>query len=257
MADWTEFAHTQEFRYDLTRLKRYWNKLHAADALPLPTNPQVLAAWALFHSGRFKEAVVTGMDAGPEGFNVVCKASCVYAGFLEPSEKNRQVLFLDVAKRAVEHCNANPSNASAFYWHGYALGRYSQGISVAKALAQGVGGKVKGALETAVALEPAHADAHVALAAFHAEVIDKVGALIGNMTYGVRKDTGLALFAKGLSLCPSSPHVLVEAAHGRLMLEGDALADEAQALYAQALRLKPRDAHEKLLLDQTRAELAQ
>ena len=29
-----------------------------------------------------------------------------------------------------------PKNANAFYWQAYALGRYSQGISVAKALAQ-------------------------------------------------------------------------------------------------------------------------
>ena len=61
----------------------------------------------------------------------------------------------------------------------YALGRYSQGISVAKALAQGLGGKVKNALETTIKLAPKHADAHIALGAFHAEVIDKVGSLLG------------------------------------------------------------------------------
>ena len=61
----------------------------------------------------------------------------------------------------------------------YALGRYSPGISVAKALAQGLGSKVKHALETTLKLQPKHADAHIALGAFHAEVIDKVGKLLG------------------------------------------------------------------------------
>ena len=255
MADWTEFAHTQEFRYDLTRLKRHRSKLHAADALPLPTNPQVLAAWALFHSGRFKEAVVTGMDAGPEGFNVVCKASCVYAGFLEPSEKNRQVLFLDVAKRAVEHCNANPSDASAFYWHGYALGRYSQGISVAKALAQGLGGKIKESLEKAIALAPKHADARIALGAFHAEVIDKVGALIGGMTYGAKKDVGLKLFQEALKLNPGSAIAMIEYANALVMLEGDKKMQEATKLYEQAAATKPQDAMERLDVEMAQAEL--
>jgi hypothetical protein len=255
VADWTEFAHTRDFTYDVNKLKRNWTKLHAADAVEIPANPQALGAWVLFHSGHFKEAVAAGMDAGPDGFSVVCKATCVYASYLEPSEKNRQVLFLEVAKRAAEQSTLHGSNASAFYWYGYALGRYSQGISVAKALAQGVGGKVKSALETAVTLEPAHADAHVALATFHSEVIDKVGALIGNMTYGVRKDTGLALFSKALSLCPSSPYVLIEAANGRMMLDNVGLADEASALYAQAMRLKPRDAHERLLMDVARETL--
>ena len=257
MADWIEFAHVDGFSFDTAKLKRNWAKLHACDGEKLPTNPQVLAAWGLFHSGRFKEAVVTAMDAGPQGYSVVNKATCVYASFLEPSEKNRQVLFLDVAKRAAEQCAAEPDNASAYYWYGYALGRYSQGISVAKALAQGIGGKVKKALETAIALHPSHADAHVALAVFHAEVIDKVGALIASMTYGVRKDTSLALFAKALALGPKSPYVLIEAANGRLMLEGESQAETTQSMYAQALRLKPRDAQEQLLLDLTREELAQ
>ncbi len=251
MADWTEFAPASDFTYDVGRLKRHWAKLHAADALPRPTDPRSLEAWALFHSGRFEEAVQSGTTLGPDGLAVVCKSTCAYANYLEPCEKTRQTLFLDVAKRAAEHCHLHPGDANAFYWHGYALGRYSQGISVAKALAQGVGGKVKNALETALTLEPAHADAHAALATFHAEVIDKVGALIGNMTYGVRRDTSLALFAKALSLCPSSPYVLIEAAHGRMLLDNEGLASEAQVLYAQAMRLKPRDAQEKLLLDQT------
>ena len=67
---------------------------------------------------------------------------------------------------------------------------------------QGLGGKVKGALEQTIKLAPRHADAHIALGAFHAEVIDKVGSLIGSMTYGVKKDTSLAL-ARNLDAQPT------------------------------------------------------
>ena len=42
-----------------------------------------------------------------------------------------------------------------------------------------------------IALQPRHAHAYIALGAFHAEVIDKVGTLIGGMTYGAKKDVGL------------------------------------------------------------------
>ena len=51
--------------------------------------------------------------------------------------------------------------------------------------------KVKNALETTIQLAPKHADAHIALGAFHAEVIDKVGSLLGR-TQGASKDAGLA-----------------------------------------------------------------
>ena len=84
-----------------------------------------------------------------------------------------------MAERAEAQQAEDAKNANAYYWMAYALGRYSQGISVAKALAQGLGGKVKTALETAIKLAPKHADAHIALGTFHAEVIDKVGKLLG------------------------------------------------------------------------------
>ncbi len=256
MANWAEFPKLGDYHFDAPRLKRQWAKLHAGDCEPLPHDPQVLAAWSLFHAGQFKEAVVTAMDAGPQGHTVVNKTTSVYASFLEPTERSRQVLFLEVAKRASEQCATEPENANAYYWYGYALGRYAQGISVAKALAQGIGSKVKAALERAIALQSDHAEAHVALATFHAEIIDKVGALIGNMTYGARKDTCLALFSRALVLCPQSPLVLVEYANALAMLEGERQEPQIQSLYDQALAMRPRDAHEHLLLALTRQEMA-
>ena len=115
----------------------------------------------------------------------------------------------------------------------YALGRYSQGISVAKALAQGLGSKVKSALETAIKLAPKHADAHIALGAFHAEVIDKVGKLLGK-TQGADTATGLKMYKEALKLNPTSAIAMVEYANGLVMLEGDKKMKEAEKLYADA-----------------------
>ena len=151
----------------------------------------MLAAWALFHAGEFQKATEAGLKAGGAGITVANKAQSIYANYLEKSEKTKLALFLEVAERAEAQQAEEPKNANAYYWQAYALGRYSQGISVAKALAQGLGSKVKTALETAIKLQPKHADAHIALGAFHAEVIDKVGSLLGR-TQGASKDTGLA-----------------------------------------------------------------
>ena len=85
-------------------------------------------------------------------------------------------MFLEVAERAPRRRpTTEPKNANAHYWMAYALGRYSQGISVAKALAQGLGSKVKARARDDDQAAPKHADAHIALGTFHAEVIDKVG----------------------------------------------------------------------------------
>ena len=190
MAKWTAFPYDNAaYRYDAAALKKHWARLHAGDAEPLPKDAKVLAAWALFHAGEFQKAVDAGLKAGGAGITVANKAQAIYANYLEKSEKTKLEMFLEVAERAEAQAEAEPKNANAYYWQAYALGRYSQGISVAKALAQGLGGKVKGALETAIKLAPKHADAHIALGAFHAEVIDKVGTLLGR-TQGAEQARG-------------------------------------------------------------------
>ena len=119
------------------------------------------------------------LGAGPSGLTVANQAQALYATHLEPSERTRQALLLEVARRAEDRTVEDPSDPNGWYSMAYALGRYSQSISVAKALALGLGARVKGALETTIRLSPKHADAYIALGTFHAEVIDKVGSLLG------------------------------------------------------------------------------
>jgi tetratricopeptide (TPR) repeat protein len=256
VATWTAFNRCDEYPFDANRVKTCWSKLHAGDQEPVPQDGRVLDAWALFHRGEFQHAAELGVQAGLAGITVTSKATCVYANYLEPREKVRLRLFLDTADRAAALAASEPENANAFYWQAYALGRYSQGISVAKALAQGIGGKVKWALEKAIALQPRHADAHVALGAFHAEVIDKVGSLIANMTYGAKKETSLNLFEMALGLTPQSAIAKVEYANALVILEGDKRLVDATRYYEQAAGTRALDATERLDVEMALAELA-
>ena len=255
MATWTPFPHAKDYPFDAGSTKKQWARLHAGDAEPCPKDAAALEAWALFHAGEFQRAADAGLAAGGAGVTAANKAAAIYATYLEPKEKTRLDLFLRVAERAEAQAQAEPGNANAWYWHAYALGRYSQGISVAKALAQGLGGKVKDSLEKAIALAPKHADARIALGAFHAEVIDKVGSLIGGMTYGAKKDTGLKLFQEALKLNPGSAIGMIEYANALVMLEGDKKMKEATALYEKAAACEPQDAMERLDVELARTEL--
>ncbi len=255
MAKWTAFPHdAADYSYDTAALKKNWARLHAGDAEPLPTDAKVLAAWALFHAGEFQKATEAGVKAAGAGITVANKAQAIYANYLEKSEKTKLALFMEVAERAEAQAAAEPKNANAYYFMAYALGRYSQGISITKALAQGLGGKVKSALETAIKLSPKHADAHIALGAFHAEVIDKVGSLLGR-TQGASKDTGLSMYKTALKLNPTSAIAMVEYANGLVMLEGDKKMKEAEKLYADAAACEPKDAMERLDVEMAKAEL--
>lgn len=255
MAKWVPFPHAQEFNHTPASLKKQWSRLHAGDCEPLPQTAAHWEAWACFHNGDFQKSVEMGLKAGGAGINAANKAACVYATYLEPKEKNRLDLFLEVVERAALLQRQQPQQPNAWYWEAYALGRYSQGISVTRALAEGLGTRVRKALETTIKLAPRHADAHIALAAFHAEVIDKLGALVGGMTYGARKDVGLRLYRTALTLNPHSAIAMVEYANGLVMLEGDRRMAEATKLYEQAAASEPADAMERLDVEMAKAEL--
>ncbi len=255
MANWTAFPYAGDYVFDAARVKEHWARLHAGDAEPLPKDAKVLEAWALFHSGKFQQAMDMGLQIGGDGLTVANKAACIYATYLEKKEKARLDLYMDVVRRAEAQAEDDPHNINAYYWQAYALGRYSQGISVAKALAQGLGTRVKGSLENVIKLQPKHADAHIALGAFHAEVIDKVGSLIGGMTYGAKKDTGLALFQEALKLNFESVIGMIEYANAMVMLEGDKMIKEANRLYQRAAAAQPLDAMERLDVEMAKVEL--
>ena len=253
MAKWTAFPY-ELFDFDAAKVKKQWARLHAGDVEPLPKDAKVLDAWVLFHRGEFQKAHDAGLKAGGAGITVANKAQAIYANYLEKSEKTKLAMFQQVAERAVARQAEEPKDANAWYWQAYALGRYSQGISVTKALAQGLGTKVKTALETTIKLAPKHADAHTALGTFHAEVIDKVGSLLGK-TQGADKATGLAMFQQAIKLNPASAIAMVEYANGLVMLEGDKKMKEAEKLYADAAASDPADAMERLDVEMAKSEL--
>lgn len=244
-----------EQAFDADSLRKNWDRLHQGDCEPLPKDSALLEAWVLFHNGEFENAIEAGLSLGGHGITVANKAASVCAVYLEPREKAKLDLLLDVAGRAETQQSQDPKNANAWYWQAYALAHYGQGISVAKALAQGLGGKVKNALEQTIRLSPKHADAHLALARFHAEVIDKVGALIGAMTFGAKKSTGLALFKETLKLNPHSPIAMIEYAKGLVVFEGERKMKDATRLYEQAATSRPFDATERLEVELARVEL--
>jgi tetratricopeptide (TPR) repeat protein len=259
MANWTAFPHdASAYHYDGATLKKKWARLHAGDVEPLPDDAKVLAAWQLFHAGDFQKATAVGLKAHAAGvgggMTVANKSQAIYATYLEHSEKTKLALLFEVAERAEKRAREAPKEVNAWYCMAYALGRYSQGISIAKALAQGLGAKVKNALETTIQLAPKHADAHIALGAFHAEIIDKVGSLLGR-TQGASKDAGLLHYKTALKLNPKSAIAMVEYADGLVMLEGDKRMKEATKLYEDAAACEPLDAMERLDVEMAKAEL--
>ena len=267
---WAPFPHdAKAYAYTGDALKKAWPALHAGDQEPWPDDKRAKAliaaagkaaksiepadlaqrlqdAWRAFHRGDFQAAYEAGEALGPLGASVAVKAIGIHATYLVDDEAEQLKRFEQAAKLAEAAIKALPDEANSHYRHAFALGRYSQGLSIAKALKQGIAGKVRAALDATLQREPKHAEAHTALALYHAEIIDKIGAMIGGLTYGAKAGEAEAHIKTALKLTPDSPIAHVEYGNVLLLLHGDKKEDAAAASFEKAGKLKPRDAMEAL-----------
>ena len=253
---WAKFPHADKaYAYDAAALKKNWARLHKGDCEPFPKDADVVTAWRHFHAGEFGEAVEAGVGAGGAGINAAVKAQVVYAIYLEKSDKAKLALLEEAVSMAEERRATAAKDANAHYLYAFALGRYSQGISVVKALSQGYGGKIKDALLATLKLTPTHADGHTAYGAYQAEVIDKVGGIVAGVTYGAKKDSAVEHYEKAIKLFPESPIAHIEYGNGLLMLFGKSKLADATKLYEKAASLAPADAMERLDVELAKSEL--
>lgn len=257
---WAEFPRAEaRFEYPDQALAEAWPELHRGDQEPFPDRDRILdmdpecadaeaaaaalqQAWRDFHAGRFA-AAVAGADAlGLVGHAVANKACGIYADYLEDDDETRVDIYRGGIRRAEAAIKRWPKDANAHYFHAFLLGRYSQSISVTKALAEGVGGKIRQSLDQALKLAPEHAEAWTASGLYHAEIINKVGKLIGGMTYGASADKSLADCRKALELTPDAPIAHMEYGNAQYLLYGDKRLDECNACYEKAAAIKAIDA---------------
>lgn len=253
---WAAFPYPDAaFDYAGAGLKKHWARLHLGDREPFPKEPQLAEAWRSFHRGDFQQAVELGLALGLPGYAVANKAAAIYANYLEPGKAKKLKILDEVGARAEEAMAAQPKHANSHYLYAYALGRRSQYASVMEALTQGIGGKIRDALARTLALEPRHAEAHTAVGVYHAEVIDKVGGILGGLTYGASKDEAVKHYRKALELHPDSAIARVEYSGGLIMMFGNSRLDEATELMVEASKLEPADAMERLDVELARSKL--
>jgi len=268
---WAAFPHDAKgYAYAGDALKKAWPKLHAGDAEPYPDAKRAAAlikaagksapkgldadalasalqdAWRAFHRGDFKAAFDAGQALGPAGASVAVKALGIHATYLVDDEAEQLKRYEQAAKLAEAAVAALPDEANSHYRHAFALGRYSQGISIAKALKAGIAGKVRAALDTTLELEPKHAEAHTAMALYHAEIINKIGGMIGGLTYGAKAAEAEKHIKNAVKLTPDSPIAHIEHGNVLMLLHGDKQEAAAAAAYEKAAKLKPLDAMEAL-----------
>jgi tetratricopeptide (TPR) repeat protein len=267
------------YRYSAQLLKKHWDRLHQGDREPWPEEsliarmgarhapfasrleslggPAAVAlalqrAWEEFHAGDFRAAIEQGSKLGAIGAAVANKAAAVDSLY---SKQHEPIILQELdtgVKRGDLAVKLLPDYANLHYTLALVLGRYSQRITILRALAEGLAGRVHAHLQRAVALEPRHAEAHVALGLYHAEIINKLGALAASLAYGASRDKAIEHFQHAVKFAPLSPIVHMEYANGLRLLDAPRYRAQINTLYEQAAACKPVDAMEQLDSDRAR-----
>ena len=279
-SSWAKFPYEQK-AYDFSgdKLKKAWPALHSGDGEPYPDEKRAAAlikaagksapkalsaedlatqlqqAWAAYHHGDFQQAFELSEALGPVGASVACKALGIHTTYLVDDEDEQLKRFEQAGKLAEAAISALPNDANSHYRFAFAMGRYSQGISIVKAIKLGLASKVRKALDNTLELSPKHAEAQTALALYHAEIINKIGAMIGGMTYGAKASEAEKLMASALKITPDSPIAHLEHGNMLMLLYGDKKEDAAATAIEKASKIKPKDAMEKLDAEHAKAQL--
>ena len=85
---------------------------------------------------------------------------------------------------------------------------------------------------------------------------DKIGGMVGKLTYGADKGIAIDHYEKAIKLNPQSPVAHIEYANGLLMLFKDKEIAKATKLYEKAAAMTGRDAMEMLDIEIAKMELA-
>ncbi|HEY0232911.1 MAG TPA: hypothetical protein VGC55_16820 [Dokdonella sp.] len=265
---WTAFPHSEpRFDHAGDKLAKAWGALHAGDQEPYPDEKRVAAllkanpklgkdaaatasalqnAWRAFHRGDFQQAYEEGVALKALGASVAVKAGGIHATYLLDDDKAKTARYEELIQLADEAVVQLPGEANSHYRRAFAIGRLSQAISITKALAQGLAGKVRDALDRTLDLAPKHAEAHTALGLYHAEIVGKVGGMLARLTYGANAVDAEKHLEQALKLTPDSPIAWVEYGNALLLLHGDKREDEVAEAFDKAAKLKPHDAMEAL-----------
>ncbi len=205
------------------------------------------AARAAYTQGRFVEAAELGEALGTsEGYALAANSLAIH-GYYMAAEDEQPELFARAIRAADEAIRLDPDNPEGYFQSAHAVGREAQTVGVMEALNRAYARRTREAAEEALRLDPEMAEAHLTLASWHAEIVNKMGRLVAGMTYRASRRDALEHYEKALELAPDEKTVYLEYAKGLLLLNRNRNREQARKLLVRAVEVPSRDAYDRIL----------
>ncbi len=203
-------------------------------------------ARAAYAEGRFVEAAELARALGTsEGYVLAADSLAIHGYYMAP-EGEKEGLFKRAEESARKALRLDAASPEAHLQLAHAMGRQAQVSGTLKALKEGYATKVRDAIEEALRLAPDSASAHVSLGAWHAGAVG-AGGFFAGLLYGASAEDAHAHFEQALELAPRNKVALFEYALGLLSLDAAGNRAKARDLLERAIRLRPKDAFERLI----------
>ena len=231
------------------------NAQSGANGESAANTPSIDDARTAFEEGRFLEAADLAEALGTSvGYALAAQSLAVHGHYIAARDDRKG--FLERAmKLGEEAVRADSTNPEACYQSAHAVGRYAVTVGTFTALRRGLAGKVRGLLETALAIDPDFAEAHMAFGGWHAGIARAGRA--ARFLYKGNRESAVIHYERALELAPESKIVLLEYALNLPELDREGGRERAGELLSRAAGLPARDAFEALIHQDVLEALAQ
>lgn len=211
-------------------------------------------AQTAFGEGRFLAAAdLAEATQTSKGYALAAQSLTVYAHHM--ATEDEQVRYFERAMQLGEKAvHADSTNPEAHYQSAHAIGRYAQSVGILTALRRGLAGRVRGLLETTLAIQPDFAEAHMGLGGWHADIAST--GRVAQSVYRGTQESAVFHYERALELAPDSKVVLLEYAFRLPELDRKDGQKRAKELLMKAAELPARDAYEELIQQEVLEALA-
>lgn len=267
-ANWDKLAHAIYLPYPnnktaldtlaaYPRLKTHFEKLVASgkahptivDAVNGNYEPHLAAVrdvWRLHFEGKFEQAYNKGITLGPLGAMPALQAKLMHTHFLVSDKKQKIKLFEEVNAEAGKYRNIVPDYPFVVFGETYARARLLQLLSTTKAQSTGY---IKSSIKTLKSLGkayPSRGTYSLTHGGLYAGIVEKVGSMLGNVTFGASEKKAIKLLNKGLKNSTKQPVVYYEYAVALASMNQKKHAENIKKLLNTCLTVKPINAEEAL-----------
>lgn len=166
--------------------------------------------WRLHYQGQYKESYLLGMQLGAAGAVPAIYSKLMYATFMLDAADEKLAMFREAASQSEDLLPMTPGYDFAEFGLLYARVRILERLNTPAALATGFLGSTQTNLRKFVERNPANSLYPTTLGGIQAGVVERVGSIVGRITYGATATRTVERFESALELEGNLPVIYNE-----------------------------------------------